>query len=288
MTIYSLLARVFPRSFVAKVFLIAFIGTHVPLIATVSFLFKQRGGVMANLDIAGVILVATLAGTAATLLSLRAILSPLFAVRDAMIVFETDGERVELPTRFRDEVGTVMALTDRLMQHVERTLTKTRIAADTDSLTGLFNRRGFDRRVRPTDPGAIVCLDLDHFKSVNDSFGHQAGDDVLRTVADVIRRTMRDDDIVARFGGEEFVVFLPGATAKAAGEIAERARTTIADTVGIGTRTITASFGVAACEDGGTVQDAIERADAASYAAKQGGRNRVVLWRAPAVESDAA
>lgn len=278
MRLYALLARLFPRSFAAKVFLIAFVGTHVPLIATVFFMFSNRGGLMANLDIAAVILVATLAGTAATLWSLRTILAPLFMVRDAMVAFEARGARTALPTGYRDEVGTLMAMTDRLVLHVDHRLKRTREAADTDPLTGLLNRRGFDRIVDGHGAGALVYLDLDHFKSVNDAFGHQAGDDVLRDTARALRGAVRDGDVLARFGGEEFVVFLPEADAAEARDVAERARAALEADVAIGDRRVTASFGVALRAPELALARAMERADAAAYDAKQAGRNRVTMW----------
>ncbi len=155
-------------------------------------------------------------------------------------------------------------------QEVERRLEE----ADTDPLTGVLNRRGFDRRVPEYPDGAILMLDLDHFKAVNDDFGHDAGDAVLLRVADVLREELRKDDVLARYGGEEFVIFLPETALRDACRVAERARAAIAAQVSICGRRVTASFGVSA---GSRLPRAtlIAQADRGAYAAKAGGRNRI-------------
>jgi len=153
-----------------------------------------------------------------------------------------------------------------------------------DPLTGLLNRRGLDalELVSATsDPivGSIVCADLDHFKAVNDRFGHATGDRVLVMVADALAASVRRGDHVARTGGEEFVVVLPGAPLTAAIRIAEAARATLATRTVEGPEgpiRITSSFGVAERHSGETHEAALARADAALYEAKRQGRDRVV------------
>ncbi len=161
--------------------------------------------------------------------------------------------------------------------------------ARTDPLTELPNRRAFDeeleRRIseRHRYGAALSSLmvDIDHFKKVNDAFGHQAGDEVLRGVADVLRDTMRDTDIVARIGGEEIAILLPSSGAEDGNRAAERARKAIEQAVfTYGGRTIrvTASIGGAECLPDETGLSLMERADEALYCAKRSGRNRVV-WQ---------
>lgn len=277
MKTYAGLARLFPNSFPAKVFLIAFIGTHIPLIATVYFLLSERGGVMANLEICIVMLVATLVGTTATLFGLRAILKPLFLVRDAMEAFEARRERKALPEDFNDEIGKIMAMTNRLIGDVDLDLRRRKTAANTDPLTGLLNRRGFDQSVARAAVGAIIYVDLDHFKSVNDRFGHDVGDTVLRQAAQVLAGAVRTGDVLSRFGGEEFVIFLPGGDLTAAKAVAERARAALAAKVHLEGVAVTGSFGVAITPTpAGDISETIRQADAAVYAAKGQGRNRVL------------
>jgi len=160
--------------------------------------------------------------------------------------------------------------------------------ATTDDMTGLFNRRQILRRFEEEcertrrSGGALCCLmlDVDHFKHVNDDFGHQAGDEVLRMIATQARKALRVYDAVGRYGGEEFIAILPGAELTTAQAIAERLRAAIETTVILQTATgeprpITASLGLAQWRTGDTVEGLIHRADEALYRAKAGGRNRV-------------
>jgi diguanylate cyclase (GGDEF)-like protein/PAS domain S-box-containing protein len=165
----------------------------------------------------------------------------------------------------------------------------------TDPLTRLYNRRGLEQRVelllhepagrqhrRRDTPAVIswVIADIDHFKRVNDTHGHDGGDTVLKAVAGVLQAAARDGDTVARIGGEEFILLLPGARATEAGRVAERLRLAVESqslTLDGQPVTVTASFGVAqqATEEAWTTT--LERADAALYRAKSEGRNRVVI-----------
>ena len=160
--------------------------------------------------------------------------------------------------------------------------------ATTDTLTGLQNRRSFYERANaelartrrhPTLGGALVMVDLDHFKRINDTFGHAVGDRVLQHVAQVIQDALRAEDFAGRLGGEEFAVFLAHASESDALQFAERLRGRIAATPVIlptGPITLTASFGCSALENGDPAIDTVlARADHALYRAKSGGRNRV-------------
>lgn len=155
--------------------------------------------------------------------------------------------------------------------------------AATDELTKLYNRRFFNEQLptamsaarRHNLPLSIIMIDLDHFKQVNDSFGHSEGDNVLREFADVLREMIRAEDIVARWGGEEFIMILPHTTLEAAEALAERIRGACKmHTVGM--HGMTASFGVAELTCGESEDSLIRRADDAMYLAKKEGRNRVI------------
>jgi diguanylate cyclase (GGDEF)-like protein len=164
--------------------------------------------------------------------------------------------------------------------------------ANTDVLTGLANRRRFDAEIqkqvslatRRCHPVGLLLADVDHFKAYNDAFGHLAGDEALRQVAGIIRSSLREHDIAARFGGEEFAAILPDADLPSACSVAERIREAIA--AGPWTlRAVTASLGVASSGptdlDGPTAL--LARADEALYCSKQRGRDRVT----PAEKSQA-
>ncbi len=160
--------------------------------------------------------------------------------------------------------------------------------ATRDGLTGLLNQKTFRERLAAVVgrldgryPCAVVMLDLDHFKRVNDTYGHPAGDEVLRKCASVIRKTIRKVDFAGRYGGEEFVIYLAHTDRDHASQVAERLRLIIRQTkfafsgkeVGV-----TASFGVACCpEQGRTGEDILKRADEALYRSKEAGRDRVTV-----------
>ncbi|TCQ05953.1 diguanylate cyclase (GGDEF)-like protein [Rhizobium sp. PP-F2F-G36] len=151
--------------------------------------------------------------------------------------------------------------------------------AERDPLTGLLNRRGFDRLSgQKTIAGAVIVCDIDHFKRVNDRYGHAAGDAVITELARILALEQAQGTVLARFGGEEFVLFLPGIALHTALPVAHamHARIGSADWSRIGVGAVTASFGVAASRGGDLgIYDVMARADRALYAAKTAGRNRV-------------
>jgi diguanylate cyclase (GGDEF)-like protein len=187
-----------------------------------------------------------------------------------------------------------------ILMHKERADRETYELATTDSLTGVYNRRTFkelaephlSRSRRAHLPVSLLMLDLDHFKRVNDTFGHLAGDDVLKAFAQLVHSCLRKEDLLARYGGEEFVVLLPGSSRIAATALAERIREQVAanplDAAGHRAR-ITVSIGVAS-EDGDilpSLESMLGRADEALYKAKAEGRNRVVTLEMPAAAAAA-
>lgn len=157
------------------------------------------------------------------------------------------------------------------------------LLASRDSLTGAYNRRAGDERLREEaqragrtgQPLAAVMVDVDHFKRINDTYGHAAGDDVLREVGALLRGRTRSSDSVIRYGGEEFLLLLPDTDAAGARVLAETLRMALAAECGQDIGGITASFGVAVAHAGTAPRDLLHAADAALYEAKTGGRNRV-------------
>ncbi|MFG1361414.1 GGDEF domain-containing protein [Xanthobacter pseudotagetidis] len=155
-----------------------------------------------------------------------------------------------------------------------------------DALTGLANRRGFHRQAKtirpdgPLAPVSVVYCDIDRFKTINDTYGHPVGDRVLQTFARLVEKEVRADDVVARFGGEEFVMLLMRANRSGATGLAERLRaeTELTHFPGLPHgATVTASFGVAEWRRDEDLTEAMHRADRMVYVAKRAGRNRVVV-----------
>ncbi|MBJ7222828.1 MULTISPECIES: sensor domain-containing diguanylate cyclase [unclassified Brenneria] len=166
---------------------------------------------------------------------------------------------------------------------LQKKIGKLRYEAQTDPMTGLFNRRGLESILRYWLIGqksfAIVALDIDHFKRVNDTYGHDAGDSVIKYLAQLIRSSSRDTDILCRSGGEEFLILLPETNMKTAVDIAERLRNTTQQATIPTVGKITISLGVSMWLPDTqeiTIKRAFKMADKALYKAKQQGRNRVI------------
>lgn len=182
-----------------------------------------------------------------------------------------------------DVLGKLETASRELMQQKEAA----EALARTDVLTGLANRRAFDeaaqreirRAVRYGEPLALILTDIDRFKAINDTYGHHAGDQVLVNFAHTLRAAVREVDLVGRWGGEEFVILMPGTALEEARRAAERMRQAVAAApacLGEAAYAYTASFGVAAFTAAmPTLDDLLRRADQALYRAKENGRNRV-------------
>lgn len=239
----------------------------------------------------------------------RSLDSPIVAVEDDDAVADPEGPpAIVEPIYFGDRLIGSFALSPRAPEHQnDPVLVKTiarelggalrmatlveesRWMATTDALTGLSNRRAFigwatkevARCARYADHFCAMLLDVDHFKQVNDRHGHAAGDAVLAAVSRLMGSVVRSCDVVARWGGEEFVVALPSTALDGALLVAERIRAAlevhpIPDPNGGQVLTVTASFGVAELEAGESLEQLVDRADRAMYAAKSAGRNRVL------------
>lgn len=174
-----------------------------------------------------------------------------------------------------------------LVMHRNVLIRQLRDNARTDSKTGLLNAAGWSteadgelsRATRTATPTSLLVIDLDYFKAFNDAYGHLAGDEILRAVADTISAEVRSYDIVGRFGGEEFVVLLPGTSGAETAHVAERIRCRVASlTLPTTDARLTVSIGVAVVpEHASTLNELLHSADMAMYAAKAAGRNRVAL-----------
>jgi diguanylate cyclase (GGDEF)-like protein len=176
---------------------------------------------------------------------------------------------------------------NRMIGHIEESESALAELARRDPLTQLLNRRAFEEELgqmlalnrRTGEEGAILTLDIDHFKKINDTYGHTAGDDVLREMAQCMQSHLRPYDNLYRIGGEEFAVLLPGVDAQEALEMAERLRVSIdSRKIKVGEHRIDATVSVGVASTLGSVEPKhlLEAADAALYHAKANGRNQVV------------
>jgi diguanylate cyclase (GGDEF)-like protein len=165
-------------------------------------------------------------------------------------------------------------------------------AAVTDPVSGLFNRRLFNERLeeeldrarRHNTNVALLMIDIDNFKGINDRFGHPAGDLVIRGVGDILKRSVRRFDLCTRFGGEEFAIVMPGSGAESSASVAERIRQRIEafrpPDSELADLRVTASIGMTVSQ-GASARELIARADQALYEAKKSGKNRLVEWKPP-------
>jgi diguanylate cyclase (GGDEF)-like protein len=281
MKVYHLMSKLFPRSFRAKIACLAFLGVHVPLLAFVGYLFAL-GGFAGRYDLVAVVLAATLLGTVVTILAMDVLLAPLRQIEATMAAVVERRDAATLPEGYRDELGRVMRNINTLIRGMERRIELAHASADLDPLTGILNRRGFERLVPDQVSGALLFIDLDRFKALNDTHGHDAGDDALRDFARIAAVAVRDDDVFARLGGEEFALYLPGVARDAAQRLAERIRTDVAKSLRVRGEAVTVSVGVAHAAEPPVARAALMKAaDGAMYAAKNRGRNRVALAREP-------
>ncbi|WP_050424703.1 GGDEF domain-containing protein [Bradyrhizobium tropiciagri] len=264
--------------------------------AAVDHYAKARDKALAILATVALFATCALGILACLMVSIRKnIFQPLIRVHDEVIRLAEDrpaeplsltGKAGEIRSLFR----AIEVLQDKLQERASITASITselQAQADTDGLTALLNRRALDRYARrvaeaepAVDAACLILLDIDHFKSVNDTYGHPTGDRVLIQTAELLRSHLRASDLVARFGGEEFAILVPGNDLPGTVAIARKIRLAIQAerfTTPDGTPIhVTASFGVARGQRGErTWPELVELADEALYRAKSDGRNRV-------------
>lgn len=185
----------------------------------------------------------------------------------------------------RGEVGIIVRGFNKLLDAAEGLLKEKHRLAYTDGLTGIANRLYFNevahnavaRRQRHPGPLCLIILDIDHFKKINDAFGHDVGDNVLREFSSRIQEAIRNIDIFARWGGEEFVILLPDDGPEAAALLAEKLRLLVESKPFTGAGRVTSSFGVAGLLPDEEFDDLCKRADQALYESKHQGRNRITV-----------
>ena len=285
--LYAQISRLgFPKSYPGKILLVAFLGAQAPLIAVALYLvLGSSSGLGEALLALALVAAVTFVGNAATLLALGALLVPIGLASAALEAYLEDQTRPELPTGFPDEAGGLMATVQRAVEQLDSTITSLEGLSGSDPLTGLPNRRAGEERLaedfgRARRSGGMLTLalaDVNRFKTINDTHGHQAGDACIRHVADVIRGNVREGDWLARWGGDEFVLALWDSSVFASpGAVLGRINNALRDSPARlpGGEELVLSVSVGGCRYAGEddVRELLAKADAAMYEAKREGR----------------
>ncbi len=257
--------------FLVRIMLTCFVGIHTPLIGILVLWLMTDEHV--DWIALGAVLAATLVATAGTLLLLRREMAPVLRISHALESFADRREIVPIEHVAPDEIGALARSAAWAIETADHLLRETERQARTDGLTGLANRRAFLERAERSPGGSVAIVDVDKFKAINDTHGHQAGDDVLRAVAGILRDAVGESGCAARLGGEEFGILLPAATPEEAVRLIEQARSALAAAPVLRDRIVSFSAGVAGRTD--DIAADLARADGAMYRAKRAGRNRI-------------
>jgi diguanylate cyclase (GGDEF)-like protein len=283
---FAQVRKVFSSSLLAKAFATSFVSVHVPIIFILAYV--AAGGELNSKLILSITLAATILGTAIAFLTMHKLLSPLSALTNSLRDYRTSGAPPKFGAERMDDIGRLTTEFQDLVGALEQKISLLKRQAYSDPLTALGNRRWLAeaasteiaRARRARVPLSVIAFDLDHFKRVNDDFGHDVGDTVLIAVAETAKRILRPYDLVARIGGEEFCALLPETDMRQAAQIADRLRLAIA-ALQIGAlqgRQVTASIGIHEARLlKESFRDMLRLADEQLYEAKAAGRNRIAM-----------
>jgi diguanylate cyclase len=247
----------------------------------------QLAGVITN---AKQFLATAIADNRVQIASLGEVSSQVQASSDSRPIIERLVNELSKATARASALETNFEASSLELDKIRNSLKEAEERSNTDVLTGLANRRSLDQFLRSAqivamekgEPLSVLLIDIDHFKKFNDSYGHQVGDQVLRLVAKVLRENVREQDLAARYGGEELFAVLPGAALDVCAGVAERIRCRVSDarltrrTTGQEISSVTVSIGVTQFRMAESAEAMIERCDRALYQAKRSGRNRTV------------
>ena len=287
LSIYALLSKLgFPKTYQGKILLVVFLSTHVPLATLVLYLLLSSPvPLRPALGILALLVAATLAGTATAVFALHGLLAPVRLTSSSLRGYLDSKKAPELPVRFTDEAGRLMADVQYAVDNLDSTIRSLKGLSGTDHLTGLLNRREGEKRlvedvarVRRGEGMLTVCVvDVNQFKPVNDRYGHLAGDICIRHVAGVIQHNTRESDWLARWGGDEFVLALHDASLFASPELV--LQRIARDLKGSPVRlpqgeelVLTVTVGASRLSGDECARELLARADEAMYEAKREGR----------------
>lgn len=285
---YRRLSRLlFPKGYLGKILLLTFVAAHIPLLVLIVYtVFVSGLDSGTALRLLGVALVATLAGTSVALTGLWILLTPVASSSRALEHYRRTGTRTPLPIDVQDEGGRLMAHVHGTLEGFDTTIGQLATQATRDHLTGAYNRREGTRRLQQELAAyhqhhdgvlAVILLDADNLKSVNDRWGHSAGDTMLQRFAEAITHTVDGHGWVARWGGDEFLAVVGEAGSEPLAErlieelLEELGRTPLLMPDGAEVH-MRLSAGVARHVPGDDVQALFNRADSGLYDAKRGQR----------------
>lgn len=287
---YSLFERLaWPRSYLGKVFLIAFVATHIPLLALICF-FCFGPTVASKLSIFVLILLATLIGTILVIFALHEMLKPVLLAARALNQYLYNGQILQLPTSYRDEVGSLLSNAAYALQTIEQRRIRLEQIAREDYLTGLQNRQTANQRLpqnlslaaQNQQSFCVALLDVDRLQRINTTYGHDIGDRVLIKLGQYLKQALRDSDWVARWTSQQFLLVL-FSNARNAQTVLEQIRTDIAELKVAADATefsFTVSIGFTIIRPTDSLQTCVERATQALNRAKQTDRDRVEFYEA--------
>jgi len=286
--IYAALSDLhWPKSYYLKILVLCFVGTHIPLLATVVLsLMLLDVPVSTEVSVLVIMLIGTVLAAVATIFVVRAMLAPVAAVTTELDRYGRTGEFSELPRTGSDEAATLMEMVNALIRQFVQTKAELELQSNMDALVGIGNRRWLLGKAETIlgghanewAPTTIALIDLDSFKTINDTCGHAAGDEVLKRLGEILTTHSRPSDLVGRLGGDEFcVIFLHCGVEEAAAAVermrAALANTELAERYGV---PVSISAGLTGrVDDDEDLDDTLARADRALYEAKASGRNRV-------------
>jgi diguanylate cyclase (GGDEF)-like protein len=286
--LYKRFDAIFGNSYQLKIFSVCFAGMSTPLLALIAYSVCDEKGARAHSYELSVTLFATLLGTLVIFIGIWMLLEPLELAIDALRVYRDEGDILPLPREYKDSAGTLLDGVYSLLVEVDNLISNSERLAFSDPLTGLMNRRCFDLVANdefnsdwtPRGPIHLAICDLDNLKDVNNEFGRPMGDRVLKEFAEVLRRAVKPEHMLARIGEDEFVVVFFGMPADDVETICQHTRHLMARRE-IVPFPLTTSIGVTLRRPAETISETITRADRALYRAKREGRNRVIMDRPP-------
>ncbi|MFN9918845.1 MAG: diguanylate cyclase [Acidobacteriota bacterium] len=289
---YDLLDRLpFALSFRSKAWLAALISFLVPLAAMLIYLGSLSGlRQQDRSELTTAVFLVAVCGSLLAYWTITSVLRPVFYVASQLKLFLDHHGPSDLPIHYRDEVGCLMANVNELTRSLREVLAYSTQTSLLDHLTGVYNRRSVEERLRDSielcrirqTTISLAVIDIDHFKTLNDSRGHAFGDAVLRQIADLLRTNLRRTDWIGRWGGDEFVILIQGSEPEALALLSrmqELARLKVIVAPDQSVHKITFSCGVCEWRDTMDAASLFARADAALYAAKHGGRDQLQVFQ---------